>query len=93
MDSEIEAMLEQEFPLEEDKEDVENEDTEDTATERLEMEIEERFVTDENNLGTLTVQRNTNLLRWLTSQIVIWLSHPYFFKFRTSSMLVIELFS
>lgn len=47
-------MLEQEFPLEEDKED-ENEETEDTAIERLEMEIEERFVTDENNLITLTV--------------------------------------
>lgn len=49
-------MLEEEFPLEENNEDMENEESEDAATERLETEIEERFVTDENNLVTLTVQ-------------------------------------
>lgn len=53
-------MLEDEFPPEEDNEDLENEETEEAATERLEMEIEERFVTDENNLGSVTVQRHTS---------------------------------
>ncbi|XP_028996681.1 adenylate kinase 9 [Betta splendens] len=53
-DGDIEAMLEQEFSLEEEKEDVEKEETEDAATDRLEMEIGDRFVTDESNLGALT---------------------------------------
>lgn len=52
-------MLEEEFPLEEENDDMESEETEEAATERLEMEIEERFVTDENNLVTMTVQRPT----------------------------------
>ncbi len=51
-------MLEEEFPLEEDNEDAENEETEEAASERLEMEIEERFGTDENSLVTVTVQRH-----------------------------------
>lgn len=54
-------MLEDEFPLEEDNEDMENEETEQAASERLEMEIEERFVTDENILGPVTVQRHKTL--------------------------------
>uniref|UniRef100_A0A8D3BXV2 Adenylate kinase 9 n=1 Tax=Scophthalmus maximus TaxID=52904 RepID=A0A8D3BXV2_SCOMX len=50
IEAEIEAMLEEEFPLEEDDVHAENEETEDAAIERLEMEIQERFVTDENNI-------------------------------------------
>ncbi|XP_034999516.2 adenylate kinase 9 [Hippoglossus stenolepis] len=50
----IEAMLKEEFPLEEDNEDSENEENEETATVRLEMEIEQRFVTDERDLATVT---------------------------------------
>lgn len=52
-------MLEEEFPPEEENDDMESEETEQAATERLEMEIEERFVTDDNNLVTVTVQRHT----------------------------------
>ncbi|KAI3363735.1 hypothetical protein L3Q82_001351 [Scortum barcoo] len=54
IEDEIEAMLEEEFPLEENNEDTENEETEEAASERLEMAIEERFGTDENNLMTVT---------------------------------------
>ncbi|XP_072219011.1 adenylate kinase 9 [Leuresthes tenuis] len=54
IEDEIEAILQDEFPLEEDDEEEENEETEDAAIERLEMEIEERFGTDESNLGALT---------------------------------------
>ncbi|XP_075315081.1 adenylate kinase 9 [Odontesthes bonariensis] len=54
IEDDIEAILEDEFPLEEDNEEEEGEETEDAATERLEMEIEERFGTDENSLLTLT---------------------------------------
>ncbi|XP_032398949.1 adenylate kinase 9 isoform X3 [Etheostoma spectabile] len=52
IEEEIEAMLEEEFPLEEDK-DMENKENEDAASERLEMEIAERYVTDENSLVTV----------------------------------------
>ncbi|XP_067338079.1 adenylate kinase 9 [Channa argus] len=51
---EIESILEQEFPLEENNEDIGNMETEATAASRIAMDIEERFVTDENNLVTLT---------------------------------------
>ena len=37
---------------------MENEETEEAASERLEMEIAERYVTDENNLVNVTVQRH-----------------------------------
>ena len=57
---EIEAMLKEEFPLEEDNEDSENVENEETATKRLELEIEQRFVTDERDLATGTVQRQTH---------------------------------
>ncbi|KAM9703756.1 adenylate kinase 9 [Menidia menidia] len=53
MEDGIEAILEEEFPLEENPEE-ENEETEDVTTERLQMEIEERFGTDENRLVTVT---------------------------------------
>ncbi|KAM9354982.1 adenylate kinase 9 [Pholidichthys leucotaenia] len=54
IEDKIEAVLEEEFPVEEEgDENRENEETEDAATERLEMEIKERFVTDENNLVTV----------------------------------------
>ncbi|XP_034755964.1 adenylate kinase 9 isoform X3 [Etheostoma cragini] len=52
IEEEIEATLEEEFPLEEDK-DMENKENEDAASERLEMEIAERYVTDENSLVTV----------------------------------------
>ncbi|XP_075872948.1 adenylate kinase 9 isoform X2 [Nelusetta ayraudi] len=48
---EIEAMLEDEFPPEEDPEDILNREHEEAAIQRLEMDIEERFMTDENNLA------------------------------------------
>lgn len=51
-------MLEEEFPLEEDNEGTQNEETEEAASERLEMEIEERFLTDENSLVPVTVQKH-----------------------------------
>lgn len=54
----IEDMLEEEFPLEEENEDFENEETEEAASERLEAEIEERYVADENSVVTVTVQRS-----------------------------------
>ncbi|XP_065820230.1 adenylate kinase 9 [Labrus bergylta] len=54
IEDEIKAMLEEEFPLEEDNEDTENEETEEAASERLEIEIEERFLTDENGFITVT---------------------------------------
>ncbi|XP_026174949.1 adenylate kinase 9 isoform X2 [Mastacembelus armatus] len=52
-ENEIEALLEQEFPLDEDNEDMEQIENEDAATERIEMEIEERFITDENNVAAV----------------------------------------
>ena len=57
---EIEAMLKVEFPLVEGNEDSENEENEEAAIVRLEMEIEQRFVTDEKDLATVTVQRQTH---------------------------------
>ncbi|XP_044232196.1 adenylate kinase 9 isoform X1 [Thunnus albacares] len=54
IEDEIEAMLEEEFALEEENDDTESEETEQAATERLETEIEERFVTDENNVVPVT---------------------------------------
>ncbi|XP_054474711.1 adenylate kinase 9 [Anoplopoma fimbria] len=50
----IEDMLEEEFPFEEENEDMENEETEEAASERLEMEISDRYLTDENSLVTVT---------------------------------------
>ncbi|XP_070781653.1 adenylate kinase 9 [Enoplosus armatus] len=52
IEDEIEAMLEEGLPLEEDHKDTDTE-TEVEASERLEMEIEERFVKDENSLVTV----------------------------------------
>ena len=48
-------MLLTEFPHEE-EEDVEEEESEATAKERLEMEIGERFSTDENNITRIVVR-------------------------------------
>ncbi|XP_039637151.1 adenylate kinase 9 isoform X2 [Perca fluviatilis] len=53
MEEEIEAMLEEEFPFEEDNKDMENKENEEAASERLEMEIAERYVKDENSLVTV----------------------------------------
>lgn len=50
---EIEAMLLEEFPPEE--EEAEKEETEDNAKERLEMEISQRFEKDDNNLTSMMV--------------------------------------
>lgn len=58
IEDEIEATLEDEFPLEEDNEDMENEETKEAASERLEMEIAERYMTDETGLATVTVQKH-----------------------------------
>lgn len=55
MKEEIEAMLEDEFPPEEDPEDILNREHEEAAIQRLEMDIEERFMTDENNLALVMV--------------------------------------
>ncbi|XP_039454978.1 adenylate kinase 9 isoform X1 [Oreochromis aureus] len=49
----IEALLEEEFPAEEDEDDIENEETEELATNRLEIGIKERFVTQETNLSSV----------------------------------------
>ncbi|XP_026878248.2 adenylate kinase 9 isoform X1 [Electrophorus electricus] len=49
-EQEVEAMLQREFPSEE-EEGVEDEESEITAKERLEMEISERFDTDDDNLS------------------------------------------
>ncbi|KAM3861101.1 LOW QUALITY PROTEIN: adenylate kinase 9-like [Diretmus argenteus] len=49
-EAELEAILEHEFPAEEESDDMENEETEEEATERLEMEIGERFETDDSML-------------------------------------------
>lgn len=54
VEDEIDAILEEEFPVEEET-DEENEETEYEATERLEMEIEERFETDINQISSVTV--------------------------------------
>ncbi|KAL3052487.1 hypothetical protein OYC64_005101 [Pagothenia borchgrevinki] len=55
IEDEIEATLEEEFPLEEDNEDMEeNGETKEAASERLEMEIAERYMTDETGLATVT---------------------------------------
>ncbi|XP_029352962.1 adenylate kinase 9 [Echeneis naucrates] len=54
IEDDIETILEEEFPSEESNKDSEDEETEDAAAERLELEIEERFVTDENSLVTVT---------------------------------------
>ena len=56
MADEIEAILKLEFPLEENEEDEEDEEDEENAIVRLEVEIEQRFVIDEEDLATVTVQ-------------------------------------
>lgn len=55
---EIEAMLIEEFTLDE-EDDGEGEETEAAAEERLEMEIGERFETDDANFTRMMVQRHT----------------------------------
>ena len=58
---EVEAMLRFEFPPEEEEEDDgESEETEEAAVERLEMEIGERFDTDDNSLSSVTVLKHTS---------------------------------
>ncbi|XP_046877163.1 adenylate kinase 9 isoform X1 [Hypomesus transpacificus] len=52
MEDEMEAMLLEEFPPEED-EDGDDEETEEVAAERLEVEIGERFESDDNNLNRI----------------------------------------
>ncbi|XP_037607172.1 adenylate kinase 9 [Sebastes umbrosus] len=54
IEDEVEAMLEEEFPSDEDDEDLRNKETEDAASDRLEMEIADRYVTDENSVLTVT---------------------------------------
>ncbi|XP_060948026.1 adenylate kinase 9-like [Limanda limanda] len=54
MAAKIEAILEVEFPLDGDNEDSEIEENEEAAIERLKMEIEQRFATDEDDLTTVT---------------------------------------
>ncbi|KAM4529308.1 adenylate kinase 9 [Fundulus diaphanus] len=51
---EIEAILEVEFPEDDNNEEMENVETENAATERIEEEILERFEKDEINLVTVT---------------------------------------
>lgn len=62
MKEEIEAMLEDEFPPEEDPEDILNREHEEAAIQRLEMDIEERFMTDENNLALVMVLTYTSVV-------------------------------
>ncbi|XP_024863203.1 adenylate kinase 9 isoform X2 [Kryptolebias marmoratus] len=50
IEDQIEEILREEFPSEDDNEEREDDETEDAAIERMEMEIEERFGNDENNL-------------------------------------------
>uniref|UniRef100_UPI003AAF6DC3 adenylate kinase 9 n=1 Tax=Centroberyx gerrardi TaxID=166262 RepID=UPI003AAF6DC3 len=54
MEEEWEAVLQDEFPPDEENDDTESEETEEAATERLEMEIGERFEADDNNLTSVT---------------------------------------
>lgn len=58
---EIEAMLEEEFPPEEDPEDILNREHEEAAIQRLEMDIEERFMTDEGSLALVMVLTYTKV--------------------------------
>ena len=57
-------MLEEEFPVEEDSEETEIE------TQRLEMEIVDRFVTDENCLLTVMVWRHKALFFILLAALI-----------------------
>lgn len=52
-EEDIEASLREEFPFEDD--DLENIETEDAATQRLELEIDNQFLTDEKNLSAVMV--------------------------------------
>ncbi|XP_024146530.1 adenylate kinase 9 isoform X1 [Oryzias melastigma] len=51
-EEDLEANLKEEFPFEED-DDLENIETEEAATQRLELEIENQFLTDEKNLSAV----------------------------------------
>ncbi|XP_061900631.1 adenylate kinase 9-like isoform X1 [Entelurus aequoreus] len=53
IEDEIEAILEEEFPLEGDDEFRDEEETEEATDDRLSMEIEERYVTDTNNIASV----------------------------------------
>lgn len=55
-EEDLEANLKEEFPFEED-DDLENIETEEAATQRLELEIENQFLTDEKNLSAVMVGR------------------------------------
>lgn len=59
LEEEVEAILVEEFPSEEDQADITTEETVEEASERLELEIEARFMADENALIDVMVQKHT----------------------------------
>lgn len=54
----MEAILDEEFPPDEDPVYLEKEETVEEASERMETEIEARFAADEENLSEIVVQKN-----------------------------------
>lgn len=67
IEDQIDDTLRQEFPSEDDNEEREAEETEEAATERLEMEIDERFGTDEENIAVVMVQIHQSF------KVIIWI--------------------
>lgn len=59
IDDDFEVILEEEFPPEENPVDTEKEEVVGEASDRLEMEIEARFLTDEESLSEVTVWNTT----------------------------------
>lgn len=55
IEGEIEAILEEEYPIERYDEYREEDEVEEATTERLHMEIEERYVADSNNMAIVLV--------------------------------------
>nr|XP_057912171.1 adenylate kinase 9 isoform X2 [Doryrhamphus excisus] len=53
IEDEIEAILEEEFPLERDDEFMDDEETREATDDRLSLEIEERYVSDTNNIASV----------------------------------------
>lgn len=67
----MEAILDEEFPPDEDPVYLEKEETVEEASDRMEKEIEKRFAADQENLSELVVQKNTECQMFLNISFIV----------------------
>lgn len=67
----MEAILDEEFPPDEDPVCLEKEETVEEASDRMEKEIEKRFLADQENLSELVVKKNTECQMCLNISFIV----------------------